>query len=375
MPQPIPGERLALGNAQTCSIRIDGGTPERVAAVAVQASGAIVAFDQVAPNEWSLSNLSRFTETTEILLYIVDDRLGGFVNDSYPISVRIDGVAHSFPAPSEQLAAVIIGEIYTRSGTQRLKVANEGFIFGIDAYARARNMPSPGFPKRSSAGPRDRMPNDKHDGRPAPSSGTPLGSGSGILIATGVIVTNAHVIDDGSSFQVGRGRLPLTPIAVDQLHDLALLRGDVEGLPLPLRFSSPIWLGEAIMAAGYPLKDLLGADLKVSTGNVSGMTGSHGDVSRFQFTAPIGSGSSGGAVIDEYGNLIGVTSASLAHDNIRDRGSISENVNFGIKASLVYEMLAAAGIDLPPTPLSTDNARREVVQRLRKAVISINVIA
>jgi hypothetical protein len=45
------------------------------------------------------------------------------------------------------------------------------------------------------------------------------------------------------------------------------------------------------MASGFPLMDLLGGDLKVTTGNVSRLTGGMGDVSRFQFTAPIGSGS------------------------------------------------------------------------------------
>src|SRR3546814_4059846 len=91
--------------------------------------------------------------------------------------------------------------------------------------------------------------------------------------------------------------------------------------------------------------DLLGADLKVSTGNVSGLKGWEGDVARFQFTAPIGSGSSGGAILDEYGNLVGITSSSLAHGNLRDRRAISENVNFGIKVSLFHEMLAASRSD------------------------------
>jgi S1-C subfamily serine protease len=129
---------------------------------------------------------------------------------------------------------------------------------------------------------------------------------------------------------------------VDPLHDLALLQGPVGRLALPIRIASPIWLGEAIMAAGYPLMDVLGADLKVTTGNISGLTGSHGDISRFQFSAPIGSGSSGGAIIDEDGNLVGITAASLAHQNFRDRGSISENVNFGVRAAMVYELIAAA---------------------------------
>ena len=98
-------------------------------------------------------------------------------------------------------------------------------------------------------------------------------------------------------------------------------------------------------------------------------------MSRFQFSAPIGSGSSGGAIIDEFGNLVGVTSASLAHENMRNRGSISENVNFGIRAALVYEMAAAAGADLPPLAISTDNLRRNVVARARNAVVPIIVHA
>ena len=205
--------------------------------------------------------------------------------------------------------------------------------------------------------------------------GTPLGSGSGVLVAPGIIVTNAHVIDGGNDFKLGRGKQDLTVLAVDPLHDLALLQGEVPGQPLPMRNVAAIWLGEALLAAGYPLMDLLGADLKVSTGNVSGLKGWEGDVARFQFTAPIGSGSSGGAILDECGNLIGITSSSLAHGQLRDRGSISENVNFGIKVSLVHEMLAASGIDAAKVALSTDGNRRDVVQRLRQSVVSIIVHA
>ena len=171
------------------------------------------------------------------------------------------------------------------------------------------------------------------------------------------------------------GKQALSVLAVDPLHDLALLQGDVAGDPLPMRNVAAIWLGEALLAAGYPLMDLLGADLKVSTGNVSGLKGWEGDVARFQFTAPIGSGSSGGAILDECGNLIGITSSSLAHGQLRDRGSISENVNFGIKVSLVHEMLAASGIDAPQVALSRDSNRRDVVQRLRQSVVSIIVHA
>src|SRR3546814_5592010 len=77
-------------------------------------------------------------------------------------------------------------------------------------------------------------------------------------------------LEGGSNFKIGRGGNNLTMIAVDPMHDLAILQGDVDGIPLPMRNTAAIWLGESVLAAGYPLMDLLGADLKVSTGNVSG---------------------------------------------------------------------------------------------------------
>src|SRR3546814_20894573 len=109
-------------------------------------------------------------------------------------------------------------------------------------------------------------------------------------------------------------------IAVDPMHDLAILQGDVDGIPLPMRNTAAIWLGESVLAAGYPLMDLLGADLKVSTGNVSGLKGWEGDVARFQFTSPIGSGSSGGAILDDSGNLVVIPPFSLAPGHPTDPG-------------------------------------------------------
>lgn len=369
-----PGERLAVGLNDACTIRIGGRNADRITVAAVSPQGAFQPLERgSAAGEWRLSDIADLGEKAEILLYITDDRTGGFVNESYPIAVDIGGSSYDFPVPSEQLAAVIIAEAYLREGNRRVKVANEGYTFGIEAFARARQFSVDDIPGRQRRdGSRERWEGGER-GAPSAPPGTSLGSGSGVLVAPGIVVTNAHVIEGGSNFKIGRGGNNLTMIAVDPMHDLAILQGDVDGIPLPMRNTAAIWLGESVLAAGYPLMDLLGADLKVSTGNVSGLKGWEGDVARFQFTAPIGSGSSGGAILDEFGNLVGITSSSLAHGNLRDRGAISENVNFGIKVSLVHEMLAASGIDIPPQNLSHDNDRRNVVQRLRKSVISILV--
>ena len=341
-----------------------GQHADRLGVAAIDSAGAVRAFEKDGDGSWFLSSIAPADTAYEILAYVGDDRAGPFVNPCYPVEVEIGSTTYSFPAPADALRAVVLAEVYTRNGARKLRVSNEGFAFGIDAYLRARNLHGLNLPLRAA-------PPGERASRPP--SGQALASGSGVIVAPGLIVTNAHVIEDGGSFRLGRTRQTLSPVAVDVMHDLALLKGEVPGKPLPLRITAPLWLGESIMAAGYPLMDVLGADLKVTTGNISGLNGGSGDVSRFQFTAPIGSGSSGGAIIDDYGNLVGITSASLAHGNMRERGSVSENVNFGIRAGLVFEMIAAAGLAAPAVNILSDNNRRAVVDRLRDSVVSLIV--
>lgn len=375
MMQTQPGQRLPISDDAEIIIRLGGREAQRIAIAAVPERGGPIALDNVSTTDWRLSSASQHGQKYEIVAYITDDRQGGFVNQAYPCTIIIAGQSYQFPEPLEQLAAVIICEVYEKGGQRRIKVSNEGHTFGIDAYVRARNLGDVQIPYRNRPAPRPEpsRPAPDRDRRPRPPLGTPLASGSGVIIGHDLIVTNAHVIEDGESFSLSRTRETLVPLAVDPHHDLALLQGRAGGTPLPIRLNSPVWLGEAVMAAGYPLMEVLGGDLKVTTGNISGLTGGMGDVSRFQFSAPIGSGSSGGAIIDEAGNLIGITSASLAHQNMRERGSISENVNFGIKASVVYELVAAAGMPLPETAIQVGNDRREVTNRLRNSVVSIMV--
>src|SRR3546814_17862535 len=83
----------------------------------------------------------------------------------------------------------------------------------------------PGRQRRD--GNRERWEGRERGGPSAP-PGTSLGSGSGVLVAPGIVVTNAHVIEGGSNFKIGRGGNNLTMIAVDPMHDLAILQGDID---------------------------------------------------------------------------------------------------------------------------------------------------
>jgi S1-C subfamily serine protease len=130
---------------------------------------------------------------------------------------------------------------------------------------------------------------------------------------------------------------------------LALLRAD--GVQSPsfarLRNSPDVRLGEEVIALGYPLGDLLGSGLKVTTGNVSALTGvANNNSGELQFTAPIQPGSSGGPLLDSSGLVIGIVSSKLSEAAmIRAAGSLPQNINFAIRSQAIDAFLASNGVE------------------------------
>ncbi len=134
------------------------------------------------------------------------------------------------------------------------------------------------------------------------------GSGAGFVIdAAGLIVTNLHVIDGTRSAQVrfrdGR-TLPVARVrAVDERADLALIEVAASDLPvLPLADSDGIAVGERIYAIGNPL----GFDYSMSDGIIGGLRELEG-VPALQVSVPLSRGSSGGPILSERGEVVGVT--------------------------------------------------------------------
>jgi serine protease Do len=168
-----------------------------------------------------------------------------------------------------------------------------------------------------------------------------LSTGTGFLVNdTGWILTNRHVVEDCDFMEVeGFGRA--TTIIKDSQADLALvlLRGQHQGAPLPLR-ETPPRLTEDLVALGYPLSDVLGNNIRATTGTVSALGGVHGDPRYLQISAPIQPGNSGGPVLDADGSVIGIASASLS-DQVYDA---SQNVNFAITASEATRFMNESGI-------------------------------
>ncbi|MBP5221648.1 MAG: serine protease, partial [Lachnospiraceae bacterium] len=144
-------------------------------------------------------------------------------------------------------------------------------------------------------------------------SGEVRGSGSGIMIGTeGFILTNWHVVNHGKSYAVrieDDDEVYHTDeiIKYHTMLDLAVIRIQRKLKPLPIyRGERKLVRGQKVVAIGSPL----GLFNSISDGIISGFRRIE-DADMIQFTAPISHGSSGGAVLNMQGEVIGISTAGF----------------------------------------------------------------
>ena len=143
-------------------------------------------------------------------------------------------------------------------------------------------------------------------------------SGSGVIISNdGYIVTNNHVVNGATDISVtlsDRKSYKAKVVGTDPNTDLALIKVDAKGLPvMPIGNSDDVHLGQWVLAIGYPLN----LDVTVTQGIVSAKSRNIGinrqgaaPVEAFiQTDAAVNPGSSGGALINTNGELIGINAA------------------------------------------------------------------
>lgn len=161
--------------------------------------------------------------------------------------------------------------------------------------------------------------------------GMTVSTGSGIVINDkGYILTNCHVANGGASYTVkiendNNSYPAYNVIKYHPLLDLAIIRIDKHIKPLAVyKGSAPLNRGQRVVAIGSPL----GLFNSVSDGIISGFRTVNG-VEMIQFTAPISHGSSGGAVLNMYGEVIGISTAGV-------RGGQNLNLAVGFRDILPF---------------------------------------
>ena len=184
--------------------------------------------------------------------------------------------------------------------------------------------------------------------------GKPVGHGSGVMLPSGDIITNHHVVKAGARYTVGRGKqaVPATLKAGDPDKDLCLL--NAPGLvaePARLGKTARLKVGDPVYAVGAPQ----GLELSLSEGIISQLRGD-GPYPIIQITVAISPGSSGGGLFNAKGELVGITTFYLKE---------GQSLNFALPVEWIGKVAEKKMAIAPKALASTWAGRAKALQKAR----------
>jgi hypothetical protein len=165
--------------------------------------------------------------------------------------------------------------------------------------------------------------------------GIPLGLGSGFFVKSGVIATNLHVVEGAGSaivniYNSNTDYRVSGIIGTDSINDIALLTvNGLSNVPLTLSSTQP-----SVGAKVYVISNPEGLAGTLTDGIVSGIR-KFGSRNLIQVSASISPGSSGGAILNSSGEVIGIAVGSYLG---------GQNLNFAIPVSQLKSLLIKSDI-------------------------------
>ncbi len=187
-------------------------------------------------------------------------------------------------------------------------------------------------------------------------------SGSGFFVTPNHIITNNHVTKNCEEISV-KNKNYESKVAIfdtDAKTDLSIL---TTGKPskhfLSFRDRKPLSTGESSITLGYPFSSDLGSSIKVTTGNIAALTGFRNNIAQLQLTSPVQPGNSGGPLLDNNGNVIGVIVSRLERSSEITGDRPAQNVNFAIKSNMVKIFMDLNRVNYQE---SKDNGSKDVSQ-------------
>jgi Do/DeqQ family serine protease len=212
-----------------------------------------------------------------------------------------------------------------------------------NSYSAAARRASPAVvsiiaTRRGGANPHDRDPffdfyfGQRRQQRPQ------AAFGSGVIASPeGYILTNNHVIEDSAEIEVqlSDGRRAMAKVVgSDPETDVAVLKVDIDKLPaITFGNADAMQVGDIVLAIGNPF----GVGQTVTSGIVSALGRNDLGLSTFenfiQTDASINRGTSGGALVDVNGNLVGINTAIYSETG----GSVG--IGFAIPASTARQVM------------------------------------
>ena len=202
-----------------------------------------------------------------------------------------------------------------------------------------------------------------------------VSSGTGFFVSRdGHIISNYHVIDGCKNVKSHlRGtEQSLTVLAVDRVNDLALLKAIKSPTQVFSISRDNAYPLQEIIVAGYPFGKVVSSSIKFTKGIVSSLSGIGDNYSQIQIDAALQPGNSGGPIIDEKGNVVGVAVAKLDLKAVmKDFGVVPENTNLRIKSSTVLNFISANSVQTLG-PSKKEISKAELSKKISNAKVYLS---
>jgi S1-C subfamily serine protease len=177
----------------------------------------------------------------------------------------------------------------------------------------------------------------------------------------GYILTSYHMVKGADSIYIRNAfteRTLTKLILSDPKLDLAVLKIEDKDIyknwqvPFSLKEKSTD-IGEKVFTLGYPRNEMVYGE-----GSLSSLSGYSNDTNMYQISIPVNPGNSGGPVLDENGNIIGI---------IRGKISSAEATSFAVKANEILNSIRSSQIDSTKEELLSQNAKKSGLKRLKRS--------
>ena len=190
-------------------------------------------------------------------------------------------------------------------------------------------------------------------------------SGTGFFVSrSGHIITNHHVVEECKAVKVSfkGNEVDANVLSIDRYNDLAILKTNLTPSSVYSVSGEDAALLDDVVIAGYPLGKDVSSAIKTSKGSVTSLAGYGDNYSEFQTDAALNQGNSGGPIMDQKGNVIGVAVS------VYGKGEGVESFNFGIKASTLKAFAHSNSLTFLP-PNSRDLSNSELGQLITNATL------
>lgn len=200
-------------------------------------------------------------------------------------------------------------------------------------------------------------------------------SGTGFAIsADGYVVTSSHVIENADSIMIENKagfKYKVKEIYRDEVNDLSILKiedSSFKGFSkLPYTFKKNASdLGEKVFTLGYPREDIVFGE-----GSLSSASGFEGDTAAYQISIPLNPGNSGGPLLDDKGNVIGIISGKQAGQ---------EGASFAVKSEFLLQMInevpgvtSLSPVALPNHNMLNNLSRPQQLKKLKDFIFVVKV--